>query len=327
MNCPGGLQRNPFRVLITPPALSVADVYFPLSLMPAVFWDLASATGGDIRVRAQDGYTPLPCHLVGFDSVARVGSLFIKVGSATAFYVYFGNRQWVQPSASSTYGQYNAYEAANVLAMHLEDAGDSTVNQNNGTATGVTFAAAGKILKGATIASSNLIDVPYSASFNLTAAFTVSAWMKASTLITNGIMEKTVGGAPNKAFSMWGAPNTPVFKLRVQKATVNTDVTSTDTYNATTFTQVVGRYNGSEVSLWVNGVKQASPATVTAPLDGGVGDLVLGQIGGGFFPMSGMLDEFYLHSRALSDAEILQRYNCQNNPAAFWTVGSAPEQV
>jgi hypothetical protein len=81
-----GTPANPYRFLITPLPNGNTDQYYDLSLAPAGFWAHVRSDGGDIRIFAQDGVTPLPREVSGFDPVGQLGSLFIgSAGNASLF--------------------------------------------------------------------------------------------------------------------------------------------------------------------------------------------------------------------------------------------------
>ena len=92
-----------YRFSITPTSSS-SNFYYDLSGAPADFWTQVRSDGGDIRVTAQDGTTPANRRILGWDYADKTGALFIEKGSATSFYVYYGNHADTEPAAVSITG-------------------------------------------------------------------------------------------------------------------------------------------------------------------------------------------------------------------------------
>ncbi len=320
-----GLHRNPFRFLITPPALSVADVYFPLALAPAAFWNFVRSDGGDIRVLKNDGVTPVPFQIVGFNSTTKVGSLFVKVASATAFYVYFGNRQTAGLAASDTYGSKNVWESALSLVMHGSDTTDSTVNANAASTTTPPSIVSGKLLSAMSFnGSTNKVNLGNGASLQLTGDMTVMCWAKFTDYTAHqrmilGKLGATYYPGPYDfaASATSGIPvllrgNGTVSHYATQAATAGVTAGVTSHIAATMASTTVTHYLG--------GAPNGGGSLSTTVADAG-GDCYVGfRIYDGVEIMQGTIEELRLYSRALSGAEVAQHYANQNGPATFWTI-------
>ena len=320
------LNRNPFRFLITPASVN-SDLYYDLALAPAAFWGHVRSDGGDIRVVKQDGLTPVPREVVGFDATAHTGSLFIGTSSGTAFYVAYGNRSWVEPAANATYGKYNVWESAAKAVFHLHaDGADSTVGQHNDTsATPPAYGGAGKLGNCGDFGTGAIADDKH---------------------ITTGVIAHGIG-AGDFAMVAWVYPTAYYTALLSH---TNVCIMSNGTYapcmfaNGTSGTgHALGMYAdgfldfGTDVALnawshiavsrrtnviygYVNGAPAAVPVTNAVYLNDVA--LWLGRNVGDIDQFAGKIDEARLYSRGPLDAEIATMYANQNAPGTFWTTGA-----
>lgn len=338
-----GLHRNPFRFLITPnAALVVADVWFPLSdaRVPATFWNLVRSDGGDIRVLAQDGVTQLPFELVGFNATTKVGSLFVKVGSSTAFYVYFGNRQWVTPAVDATYGKYAVWETAAKLVAHYEaDGADSTGNQFTGTPSAGATIQPGKLLNGYQYAS-GYVDHGYRAAldFGAAQAFTLMVWIYPTANSAGGILMNAPEGGNYRG--IWFAAGTTALKNQISFVRVgasgsrgvqlNSPVSNSNWHHVCLTADTAGTAAG--MAIYVDGSPAATSVVTSGSSIGVLASAYPWRTGADaytspadFFP--GKIDEPRIYSRQLSSAEVAQHYADQNAPGTFWSSVGGVEQV
>ena len=237
-----------------------------------------------------------------------------REGITTRVYAYGSKQLEVQADANT------------VLVMHFNN--DSSVGENdsriydftglgnNGTLglpNNATWNASGKI--GGSYSFDGIddsVDVGSGLSLNITNAITVSAWIYPRSSHNGGVIEKTIGGAVNKQYLLYLSP-TPAENLtfRVMKSTLTYNAVSASYPALNQWTHVVGRYDGSELSLWVNGIKQVITATVTAPIDSGLGVTLIGLLGSNVYPFNGSIDEVAIWNRSLSANEIQTIYNKQ----------------
>ncbi len=181
-------------------------------------------------------------------------------------------------------------------------ASDSSGKNNNGTlVNGPTWIAPGRIGTAAlSFVATNLqqVTVPNSTSLNPTAGLTIAAWINAVDWSGNHrILQK---GNSDNQYRFLAENN--VFKFHLNGVnTVTCDLPPTNTW-----IHVAGTWNGSTMTIYTNGVPEASLAatgTITSTTDMlAIGDKSGGTSTGDFF--NGDLDEVRVYSRGLSLEEI-----------------------
>ena len=157
---------------------------------------------------------------------------------------------------------------------------------------------------------SNSVNISNSNSLNLVTNFSISTWVRLSEITSRGILEKTIGGGVNTQYLLFTESSR--FKFRVTKSTLNTIQSNSDISSGIWY-HVVGIYNGTDIVMYINGVKQTNTASVAAPIDGGVGTTLIGVLGGGVYPMNGSIDEIRIYNRTLNSSEIEQIYYSKLN--------------
>jgi len=190
-----------------------------------------------------------------------------------------------------------------VLALTFENetgatAYDYTSYNNDGTlSAGVTRTDSGYFGRAITFSGSDTITVSDSASLDVSSTVTVGAWVKTSSTSSQTILEKS------GAYELYILPD---FAIR---ATVGTDSldTSTGQFSADTWTHIAMTYNGSYISIYVNGVEVAStPRTGSIPTN--ANDLIIGD---GF---DGTIDEVMVLSTATTAMSALMSTSLYSYP-------------
>jgi hypothetical protein len=150
------------------------------------------------------------------------------------------------------------------------------------------------------------VTVTTPAALDLTTAFSLSVWVRpTSSTGTDGILEKTVGGTINTAYSLFFEASG--LRFRVDKGGLTT--ITADAVPSTTATEhYVATYDGATMRLYRQAVLQAATASVAAPIDGGSGNFLLGTLAGGIYPYGGLLDDVRVYDHALSQAEITRLF-------------------
>ena len=231
---------------------------------------------------------------------------------------------WMEfPDAASSAGWIDMTD--NVLNLHLNnDWLDTSGGGNNGTAyNGTTFTTLSKL--GSHAASFDGIDDYVNCgndnSTDVTDEITISAWIKP---IDNTNIQKIVIKS-NDASTDWsyglgisgnGASEKKLnFHIKSGSATWNS-LDSTNDLTAGVWTHFVGVYDGTDMRIYVNGVLDSTPLSVTGNVYGQSGkDIFIGTNGNAALPdgqfYNGTMDEVAIFNRVLSPAEILNIYNNQ----------------
>jgi len=160
------------------------------------------------------------------------------------------------------------------------------------------------------------VDAGSSANLDITSAITVEAWVKPNTN-TGQIVSKrnsTVGSSyqflilsSGKArFSFWVSSSEKI-------------VDSLSTISLNTWSHLVGTYNGSVITFYINGVLDNTTVTSGSIDSYPTVSTRIGAVGSGFstYYFNGLIDEVRIYNRALSETEIRYHYN-RGGPVAEW---------
>ncbi|MES2108527.1 MAG: DUF2341 domain-containing protein [Bacteroidota bacterium] len=167
--------------------------------------------------------------------------------------------------------------------------------------------------------SSKLINA---GSVNITGSFTISAWVKPSTVTSDQkIMTNQAAGG-----SSTGGYKSGIFSngtAEAESATaINRGSTPTSpTLSANTWYYVQGVFNGSSLSTYVNGSQYAVFTTTTAPSSTTALYIGAGE-GGNVYYFNGIIDEARVSNTAKSSDWLKAEYGNQNNPGSFTVSGA-----
>jgi len=206
-------------------------------------------------------------------------------------------------------------------------AADSSGNGHTGATQGTTkptWTSSGKINDALILAaaSNQYVSVPDVASLDIAGAWTVSAWVKLTTLPTSGtgqsLLARVTTTGPDENYALYvddgyftGAAS-PSFDAHFSySGGTNVDAVYTPPVSSPistgTWYHLVGTWDGTTLTLYVNGVPVASYQPGHAP-NGGAGATGLyigGEVGSGNY-LKGTVDDVRLYNRALLPAEITQ---------------------
>jgi len=148
---------------------------------------------------------------------------------------------------------------------------------------------------------------------NPTENFTISTWININTLPTDSASRMyPVTNDLDGATSGWGlfindAPDT--FQFRANDLTTEY-VDATTTLSVNQWYHVVARYNGTHLSIFVDGIQEGSSASTGSIRYDNDNAFAFGKrVGADDFEFNGLIDEFYLYDEALTDDEISTIYN------------------
>jgi hypothetical protein len=256
--------------------------------------------------------------------------------SSSFILAFFGsaNVATSDPKPPAGSGEIRAHaQAAGLAAGWLlnENAGTSVVdigpNANNGTfGTGVSWQSSGRVGPSAQFPGTNAghISVPHNAAFNITSGLSVEVWFKCPTSIPSGgvgLVSK-VGASNQGGFGVFLSGG--IYPLGKAQFTtfvsgVSDDLLGSAALNDNQWHQVVCVYDGAKKSLYVDGLLDVS-AAYTGSLDTNSDAL---SLGGNIWtalplPYGGLLDQVRIYGRALTAADVLDRY--QNPFADIWNI-------
>ena len=149
------------------------------------------------------------------------------------------------------------------------------------------------------------VNAGNAASLNITNAITISAWVfKKNNSITGHVLGKRT--ATTGYFLYDASETTMIFTVKIG------GVSKSATTNSQTFlnnwNHVVGVYNGSNVIIYVNGIKQTLMSSITGNIDSNTNSLFVGSYDGTVQFFDGSIDEVRIFNRALNATEIKRLY-------------------
>jgi uncharacterized repeat protein (TIGR01451 family) len=161
--------------------------------------------------------------------------------------------------------------------------------------TAATFPGTGPAV---TIAQSPFLD--------LSSAVSVEAWVRPTAAGQNGgIFEKTINGSVNSQYMLFLEAG--IAKFRIRTATGALLPVNGPTLPLSTWSHLVGTFDGATLRLYVNGTLAAS-AAAQGPLASGSGVAFLGRLGQNLYPFKGSIDEVAVFTGALSADGVRAHY-------------------
>jgi hypothetical protein len=246
--------------------------------------------------------------------VAWVKVSTLSNGSNTKIGLFYGNS-----SANTNPSTTNTWDANYAAIWHLSNNNfnDGTANANNGVNSGSTNIA-GKIGDGRAFSGSQQITVGHSASINITSNFTFEAWAYRNNSSTyHGIFAK---GGFGYLFSVdWPQGSTDNLNCWLNFPGYILYQGGPTALSA--WQHLAATFDGSNVRLYIDGSLIATSAnTPSSTFQGNTLNLDVGSGHGQGW--NGRLDEIRISSTHRSGEWLSTQFNNQNNPGAFYTVGS-----
>lgn len=205
--------------------------------------------------------------------------------------------------------------ATNLVAYwKLDGNSNDSVGTNNGVDTSISYSTTNAVInQAAQFGATSGILIPSTTSFtSVTTAVTMTGWFYATGASLTGpltIVGKSTAAALNGQYMRIDVGSSKL------NATVDGDfhtINGSTTLSLNTRYFVAVTYDGTTLSVYLNGAKDATDMTysaATTPSTGQVGIGILGDFTGHQYFAGGAIDEVGWWTRGLSSAEISQLYN------------------
>src|SRR6185369_1017668 len=156
------------------------------------------------------------------------------------------------------------------------------------------------------------IDADYTPDLNPSGPFTVECWVRPAWTSSNAcpLSSQTYSGSSRAGYVFYQNNQSGVnqWEFRLGDANGYVSVAAGGPVQTNTWQHLAGVYNGTNVVLYVNGTPVVSASLSRAFAANQSQGFRLGAGGGGNYPFNGDLDEVAVCGRALTAAEIAQRY-------------------
>jgi hypothetical protein len=155
---------------------------------------------------------------------------------------------------------------------------------------------------------------PNASSLDFSTAMSICVWVKRSgngSQIDEILIHKESGGAPTGGYQLWIDRDTlkSVFRIRNSSNTPDT-LTSTGSITTEQWTFLTSTYDGSNITLYRNGINDGSKTTTINPIGNVTNVLSIGGVATNTsYNWNGKISAVHLYNRALSAQEVLQNYN------------------
>jgi biopolymer transport protein ExbB len=256
----------------------------------------AKEDGTDIRFVTEDDKTPLDSRIEKWDALMNEGFVWVKVpdikpGAQTKIWLYSGNAEITAEEAADPLA---AYDSDTILAYNFTAATpkDATKNANNATSGG-TLSEGALIGPGMSLLGNTAAKIPGSESLRADAdqPFTLTAWLKQSTLNEKGVLFDW--GDDSASFQIAFETGAPVVVIKSASGTSKS--TPADPVAPNVWAHIAVVSDGTATRLYVNGKEYSS---VAAGLPAIVGEATLGADADGKNGLIGEIDEFSLSKTA-----------------------------
>jgi len=250
----------------------------------------ARPDGGDLRVFAADGKTPLKYHIESYDAANELANLWVTLPKLTAKAKTDGVvLAWGNDKASTDGDSKTSYDASQILVYHFagtDGVRDATANANHAKTSSATQVATSQIGQGLSFNGSSSIVVPASASLKVTAAagFSFTAWINPVSVDSGSLLSLSAGG---KGLSV--RLNAGRLIVTSAGATARSDTP----LKPGSWQHVALVASGGKVSFYIDGMEAGSGSLA---LQDAAGEAVIGE------GLRGDLDELTLAGTARSQA-------------------------
>jgi hypothetical protein len=295
--------------------------------------DKAQSDGDDILFMDQTGYANKLSHEIElFNDSSGELICWVNIGSLsssqdTTFYMYYGN-----PSCNNQEEIIDTWDSNYVLVQHLDESSgvhyDSSDYGNHGNCINGTVQNLEGYIDGADgfDGINDWINCGDDDSFNLTEEMTLQAWVYKTGEGTGkylGIVGRALDTSSPKynRYQLRYKPEDKVVHFFLGNDTEYTILCSDNDLNLEEWTHLVTTWDGSNMYMYVNGVKQSGVATFNGTPITNSSILEIGRYSTiNYF--EGGIDEVRVSNIYREPSWIVTEYNNQNDPSSFITVGT-----
>jgi len=196
----------------------------------------------------------------------------------------------------------------------LNGTAEDYANSNDGTVYGAT-STSGKYGNAYSFDGSDYIQIQPTPSLYGMDELTLCAWINLGTIVNQGaIITRWGGTGATLTYSLY-INNVGKMVFLVGNGTTNVSTVTEGIIPISSWYFIVGRYDGSEIRLWINGVAESNHNTFSGKLNSeGTTPIKIGanSWNSEFYGFIGVIDEVRIYARALDNAEI--QYLYQNPP-------------
>jgi hypothetical protein len=292
--------------------------------------------GADLRFSTDiAGKTRLAHEVVSWDTAGKTGEVWVKANTLgatinTPIYVHYKNPTASALDENEAFGKHQVYPSAWKLFSHLENNSiDSTLNNNDGTNTNITFSTTnGKIKIGSGYnGTSSKIAITNNATLRPTTAFWVSAWVKTSSNANQCIIASYTQNANPAGWIMVVNTSGKLLFLTGNNTGLSQGTTYQQVIGNTTIRDgnwhfVVGYWSGTQLRVFIDGVEDATAVSwSTAPAYSASNSIKYGvneyapSLNDSWF--NGAIDQVSVYVGTITPDYITTLYNNQNSPATF----------
>jgi len=295
--------------------------------------DIATSTGAKLTVRQSSAGDIVNI----FDGTTEIFTILDggNVGIATTTPVYnldvYGTARIFNRLASEA--DYDPIDDDLILYIPFsEGAGTAAYDRskygNDGSTFGgsPTWSTSGKLGNAISFdGTSDYVYIPYTASIDLTDKLTLEAWVKLTAFDTGyrTIVGKTVGSGGANSYELGYAATSHEWFFVIGSSTANTLVGETAA-TLDTWTHLVGAWDGSIMTLYVNGAFNAS--TTRTVIESDTHGITIGcDVNSETYNqnLNGVIDEVRIYNRVLSSDEARERYERGlGSQAPYTAIGS-----
>jgi hypothetical protein len=284
----------------------------------------------DLLFTSSDGITKLDHEVEFYNSstgqlVAWVRIPYLTNTSNTTLSMYYGNLSVVnQQNKTGVWdtnysGVWHHHDNSTTV---LED---STIFSNNGTKIGspspslsIGVADGGQVYNAGV---TNSIDIGNPSSLNIAGNMTISAWVNFSVSHNNAVFAARWGS--DQSYGLFVTVTNDILSYCIRVSDVNKCADSSSTYNDNLWHYVVGNFNGTNVSLQIDGTGEyVVGASTTGPIDTPAQSIRFGGYNNGGGAFGGYMDEVRISNTSRSIARTITEYQNQRIGSTFMTVQS-----